>query len=159
MPEILNASFGKWNKSTCWWKICYPSYLHRIWQILTSFLLFCNYFTGLSWWNKLQNMRHSKNIFLGVAVIATALLHSTKPELRFCAGSNPARGISEIPDDEDLWQWSHLGQPYHKRIYHKLVIRNKWHFWVVTYAIKSSCMLFSNNVCLIHSRLKAWKRL
>ena len=24
-------------------------------------------------------------------VIATAQLHSTKPELRFCAGSNPAR--------------------------------------------------------------------
>ena len=29
-------------------------------------------------------------------------LHSTKPELRFCAGSNPARGVSEIRDGEDL---------------------------------------------------------
>ena len=28
----------------------------------------------------------------GVVVITTAQLHSTKPELRFCAGSNPARG-------------------------------------------------------------------
>ena len=27
----------------------------------------------------------------GVVVITTAQLHSTKPELRFCAGSNPAR--------------------------------------------------------------------
>ena len=29
-----------------------------------------------------------------VVVITTAKLHSTKPELRFCAGSNPARGVS-----------------------------------------------------------------
>ena len=41
-------------------------------------------------------------------VITTAQLHLTKPELRFCAGSNPARGVSEIRDDEDLWQWSRL---------------------------------------------------
>ena len=44
----------------------------------------------------------------GVVVIATAQLHSTKPELRFCTGSNPARGVSEIRDDEDLGQWSRL---------------------------------------------------
>ena len=44
----------------------------------------------------------------GEVVITTAQLHSTKPELRFCAGSNPARGVSEIRDGEDLWQWSRL---------------------------------------------------
>ena len=44
----------------------------------------------------------------GVVVITTAQLHSTKPELKFCAGSNPARGVSEIRDGEDLWQWSQL---------------------------------------------------
>ena len=38
----------------------------------------------------------------GVVVIATVRLHSTKPELRFCAGSNPARGVSEICDGEHL---------------------------------------------------------
>ena len=39
----------------------------------------------------------------GVVVITTAAqLHSTKPELRFCAGSNPAYGVSEIRDGEDL---------------------------------------------------------
>ena len=32
---------------------------------------------------------------LGVAVITTAQLHSTKPELRFCAGSNPARRVRD----------------------------------------------------------------
>ena len=38
----------------------------------------------------------------GVVVITTAQLHSTKPDLRFCAGSNPPRGVSEIRDGEDL---------------------------------------------------------
>ena len=41
-------------------------------------------------------------------IITTAQLHSTKPELRFCAGSNPARVVSEFPDGEDLWHWSRL---------------------------------------------------
>ena len=41
----------------------------------------------------------------GVVVITIAQLHSTKPELRFCAGS---RDMSEIRDGEDLWQWSQL---------------------------------------------------
>ena len=44
----------------------------------------------------------------GVVVITTAQLHSSKPELRLCAGSNPARGVSETRDGEDLWQWSLL---------------------------------------------------
>ena len=47
-------------------------------------------------------------IFCGVVVITTAQLHSTKPELRFCTGSNSARGVSEICNGEDLWQWSQL---------------------------------------------------
>ena len=38
----------------------------------------------------------------GVGVITTAELHSTKPEFRFCAGSNSACGVSEIRDGEDL---------------------------------------------------------
>ena len=44
----------------------------------------------------------------GVVFITTAQLNSSKPDLRFCAGSNPARGVSEIRDGDDLWQWSHL---------------------------------------------------
>ena len=35
-------------------------------------------------------------------VLATAPLHLTKPELRFCAGSKPPRGILEIRDGESL---------------------------------------------------------
>ena len=38
----------------------------------------------------------------GVVVITTAQHHSTKPQLRFCTGSNPADGLSEIRDGEDL---------------------------------------------------------
>ena len=38
----------------------------------------------------------------GVVIITTAQLHSTKPELRFCAGSNPSCGMLEIGDGEDL---------------------------------------------------------
>ena len=38
----------------------------------------------------------------GVVVITTAQLHSTKPELMFCAGSNPARSMQEAPNGEDL---------------------------------------------------------
>ena len=44
----------------------------------------------------------------GVVVITTVQLHSKKPKLRFCAGSNPACGVSEIRDGKDLWQWSRL---------------------------------------------------
>ena len=38
----------------------------------------------------------------GVVVITSAQLHSAKPKLRLCADSNPARGVSEIQDGEDL---------------------------------------------------------
>ena len=44
----------------------------------------------------------------GVVVITTAQLYSTKPELRSCAGSNPARSVSEMRDGGNLWQWSRL---------------------------------------------------
>ena len=37
-----------------------------------------------------------------VVFITAAQLHSSKPEIRFCAGSNSARGVSEIHDGEDL---------------------------------------------------------
>ena len=37
---------------------------------------------------------------LVVVVTATTQLHSSKPELGFCAGSNSACGRSEIRDDE-----------------------------------------------------------
>ena len=41
----------------------------------------------------------------GVVVITTAQFQSTKPELRFCTGSSTVRGVSEIRNGEDFWQW------------------------------------------------------
>ena len=41
--------------------------------------------------------------------ITTAQLHSTNPELRFSAGSNPARSVLEIRNGEDLWQFVPTG--------------------------------------------------
>ena len=38
----------------------------------------------------------------GVVVVTIAQPQSTEPELRFYAGSNPARGVSEIRDGEDI---------------------------------------------------------
>ena len=38
----------------------------------------------------------------GVVVIDTIQFHSLKPELRFYAGSNPARRVSDFRDCEDL---------------------------------------------------------
>ena len=38
----------------------------------------------------------------GVVVVTTAQLHSTKPEPRLSADSNPARGVLEICNGEDL---------------------------------------------------------
>ena len=38
----------------------------------------------------------------GVEIITAAQLHSTKPELRYCTGSSPVNGVSEIRDGEDL---------------------------------------------------------
>ena len=56
-----------------------------------------------------------------LVVATTAQLHLTKSKLRFCAGSNPARSMSKIRDDEDLndpgWKYgetSSAGQPYYK---------------------------------------------
>ena len=36
-----------------------------------------------------------------VVIITTAQLHSSKPEFRLCAGSNPNRGVLDIRDGED----------------------------------------------------------
>ena len=50
----------------------------------------------------LLNLMNVSSWRRGVMVITTAQLHSTKPELSFCTGSNPAHDMSEIRDDEDL---------------------------------------------------------
>ena len=51
---------------------------------------------------KFAAVKFTDKIPRGVAVITTGQLHSPNYELRFCAGSNPARGVSEIHDGENL---------------------------------------------------------
>ena len=52
----------------------------------------------------------------GVVVITTAQLHSTKPEPRFCAGSNSARGVLEIRQ----WFWLEIRiNAFRRSAYHK----------------------------------------
>ena len=73
-------------------------------QILNAFLILISYlylFTvplfTFNWLYAGAVWRH------GVVVITAAQLYSTKHELRLCAGSNAAWGVSEIRDGEDLW--------------------------------------------------------
>ena len=47
-------------------------------------------------------VRQIESEHLEVVVITTAQLNSKKPELSICTGSNPAGGMSEIHDGEDL---------------------------------------------------------
>ena len=46
--------------------------------------------------------KHLRSWRRGVVVITAVQLHSTKPELRFCAGSNTARGVSDIRYGENI---------------------------------------------------------
>ena len=51
---------------------------------------------------KVSENRICSDSFSGAVVITIGQLHSAKPALRFCAGSNPARGVSKIRNGEDL---------------------------------------------------------
>ena len=67
----------------------------------------------------------------GIVVVTSVQLHSIKLELRFCASSNPARGLSEILDDESLWQWSRLEirlNSFHRLIIPQKTIHHRHHF-------------------------------
>ena len=58
-------------------------------------------------------------------VVAIAHLHTTKPELRFCAGSNPGLGVLDFHDGEDLWQWSRSRLEIRLSAYRRLTIPQK----------------------------------
>ena len=74
-------------------------------------------------WIKNKNMLMENHIVAPLCSGYHYSTASTKPELRPSAGSNSSRGVSEIPDGEDLWQWSRLeirlsafvGEPYRKK--------------------------------------------
>ena len=92
-------------------------------------------------WHNTSNWRR------GVVVITTAQLHSTKPELRLCAGSNPARGVLEIRDGEDLWQWFRLEIRLNafrrSTIPQKQFIKSEWYWKILagTWDLKTISLL------------------
>ena len=59
-------------------------------------ILTCEYCRHLLLLVKTLDGANAREWRCGVVVITTVQLHSTKPELRFCAVSNLARGVSEI---------------------------------------------------------------
>ena len=75
-----------------------------VWNIFWKLIIPISSWNTYLWQSipEIHTLRH------GVVVITTTQLHSTKSELRFCTVSNPAHGVSEIHDGEDLWQWSRL---------------------------------------------------
>ena len=95
--------------------------------------------------NNLGNKRR------GVVIITTAQLHSTKPELRFCAGSNPARGVSEIRDSEDLWQWSRL--EIRLNAFRRSTIPQK-QFIIIIIIIIIRVLDNNNTICLTENSIK-----
>ena len=79
-------------------------------------------------------------------VITTVHLHSAKPELRFCASSNPAHGVSEICNGENLWQWSWLEirlNTFHWSTITQETIHHSEKFNFTQY--ESACTRLSNN--------------
>ena len=90
-PKILNAQFIFWQRFNM------PFFISKTFPVTdVYYVIVCRCDISYILWRR------------GVVVITTAQLHSSKSELRFCAGSNPARCVSEIRDGEDLWQWSRL---------------------------------------------------
>ena len=73
----------------------------------------------------------------GVVFITTAQLQSTKPKLRFCAGSYSFRSVSEIRDGKDLWQWSLL--EIRLNVFRRSTIpqNNSWWLMIRSHKLKS----------------------
>ena len=132
----------------------------------------------LTWTNELIDCGLYKKLYFlsillrhrGVVVITTQL-HSTKPELRFCAGLNHACAVSEIRNGEDLWKWSLL-EIMLKRfslVNHTTKTTYHWkktpfiYHWIssttlkgeILVALATSCELFETN-CSIHFKLFCW---
>ena len=100
---------------TSWWKSFSKYFSKFLWKnnkkCQKSTWKYIRVFLFLFWSRATDpwcNTRYTRLWRRGVVVITTAEIHSTKPELRFCAGSNRAGDVSEIGDGEGLWQWSRL---------------------------------------------------
>ena len=116
--------------STCykWFRVCEPMFLNTL-NYVSLCRRFLRAYVPTSQNKPLQIHDREKygysHLFsfswhYDVVVITTAQLHSTKPKLRHCAGSNPARGVSEILEAPDGNKAKRLSSINHttKAIYH-----------------------------------------
>ena len=101
-------------------------------------------------------------------IVATAYLHTAKPELKFCAGSNPGRGVLDFHDGEDLWQWSRSRLETRLSAYRRLTIPQKqliifiiisimkiqYHLWDKEEFMKKYTTIYNNTSKLEGYRLK-----
>ena len=106
--SIRESSYVKMNKKkktkkqskvyqSCWNR--YDS-KQRCFVYITEINLCWKWLTFIKWLTLIKRIDTWK--WLRRLVINTVQLHPTKPELRFCAGSNPARGVSEIHVGEGI---------------------------------------------------------
>ena len=92
----------------------------------------------------------------GVVVITTTQLHSAKLELMSCPSSNPARGVLDVYNGENIWQWSQLeirinvfvGQPFCKN--------NSWSSSSSSLS-SSSLSMYVTNICHKEFHLRRWR--
>ena len=71
----------------------------------------CLWFLINSVWtllNSVINAKTGQDLGRSVVIIAATQLRSTKSELRLFAGSNLTRGVLEIYNGENFWQWFRL---------------------------------------------------
>ena len=73
----------------------------------------------------------------GLVVITTAKLHITKPELRFCAGSNPSRGESEIC----LSSVNHNTKTIHHHHHHQYQILQNYYLFSFFHSLYTCLLL------------------
>ena len=97
-----------WTPTSCPSSYLICTFEKSIFDRFPSTLHSCKNLLRYHWHCLFEFLLHNSIFCCGVVVITTAQLHPTKPELSFCAGSNPACSMSEIWDGEDLWQWSQL---------------------------------------------------
>ena len=85
-------------------------------------------------WSSISMIFSRHYWYRGAVVITTAQILLSKPEHMFCAGSKPPRGVLEIRDGEDLWQWSRL--EIRLNTFHQSTIPQK-QFIIIIYYINS----------------------
>ena len=93
--------WSKLKKSNLAWISPMKSYLMQANVRFTASTVSVLFRENKQWWKR-------ENKCCSRVVIFAAHHHWTKPDLRFCAGLNPARRVSEIQDGGYLWQWSWL---------------------------------------------------